>query len=185
MCPEIGLDTHFASVSYISFFNQAFPRDSPLAVDLSTAILTLSENGDLQRIHDKWLTKSACSSENAEIESNRLHLKSFSGLFLICGITCFIALLIYFLQIMQKFREAARAANISNEGRGSSRSRRLQTLLSVMDEKEDPSRREQKRRKIGRSLSDGNNAIHFAVDPNARQSSQVSLNSSDRILPFS
>ncbi|KAK9133465.1 hypothetical protein Scep_012993 [Stephania cephalantha] len=33
----------------------AFQRDSPLAVDLSTAILQLSENGDLQRIHDKWL----------------------------------------------------------------------------------------------------------------------------------
>jgi ionotropic glutamate receptor len=35
----------------------AFPRDSPLAVDLSTAILQLSESGDLQRIHDKWMTK--------------------------------------------------------------------------------------------------------------------------------
>ncbi|KAA8520083.1 hypothetical protein F0562_014339 [Nyssa sinensis] len=29
----------------------AFPRDSPLAVDMTTAILTLSENGDLQKIH--------------------------------------------------------------------------------------------------------------------------------------
>ncbi|MCL7023811.1 hypothetical protein MKW94_000673, partial [Papaver nudicaule] len=38
----------------------AFPRDSPLTVDMSTAILTLSENGDLQRIHDKWLSRSAC-----------------------------------------------------------------------------------------------------------------------------
>ncbi|RYR78988.1 hypothetical protein Ahy_A01g003846 [Arachis hypogaea] len=33
--------------------------DSPLAIDVSTAILKLSENGDLQRIHDKWLTRSA------------------------------------------------------------------------------------------------------------------------------
>ncbi|GJN11584.1 hypothetical protein PR202_ga29785 [Eleusine coracana subsp. coracana] len=31
----------------------AFPRDSPFAEDLSTAILTLSENGNLQRIHDE------------------------------------------------------------------------------------------------------------------------------------
>nr|6R85_A Chain A, Glutamate receptor 3.3,Glutamate receptor 3.3 [Arabidopsis thaliana]6R85_B Chain B, Glutamate receptor 3.3,Glutamate receptor 3.3 [Arabidopsis thaliana]6R88_A Chain A, Glutamate receptor 3.3,Glutamate receptor 3.3 [Arabidopsis thaliana]6R88_B Chain B, Glutamate receptor 3.3,Glutamate receptor 3.3 [Arabidopsis thaliana]6R88_C Chain C, Glutamate receptor 3.3,Glutamate receptor 3.3 [Arabidopsis thaliana]6R88_D Chain D, Glutamate receptor 3.3,Glutamate receptor 3.3 [Arabidopsis thalian len=39
----------------------AFPRDSPLAIDLSTAILELAENGDLQRIHDKWLMKNACT----------------------------------------------------------------------------------------------------------------------------
>ncbi|KAH1043846.1 hypothetical protein GYH30_025595 [Glycine max] len=38
---------------------QAFPRDSPLAIEMFTAILKLSENGDdLQRIHDKWLTSS-------------------------------------------------------------------------------------------------------------------------------
>uniref|UniRef100_A0A803NIW8 Homoserine kinase n=1 Tax=Cannabis sativa TaxID=3483 RepID=A0A803NIW8_CANSA len=35
----------------------AFPKDSPLAIDMSTAMLTLSENGDLQKIHSKWLAK--------------------------------------------------------------------------------------------------------------------------------
>ena len=135
-----------------------------MAVDLSTAILALSENGDLQRIHDKWLTKSTCSSDNAEIDSDRLHLKSFSGLFLLCGITCFIALLIYFWQIMHKFREAAPAGSIANEGPGSSR---LQTLFSLMDAKVDPSRRDSKRRKIEiSSLSDG---IDFGKDPVGRQ----------------
>ncbi|GFY87745.1 glutamate receptor 3.6 [Actinidia rufa] len=43
----------------------AFPRDSPLPVDMSTAILKLSEDGELQRIHDKWLMRSACSSQVA------------------------------------------------------------------------------------------------------------------------
>ncbi|XP_015576348.1 glutamate receptor 3.6 isoform X2 [Ricinus communis] len=65
----------------------AFPRDSPLAVDMSTAILKLSENGDLQRIHDKWLTRSACSSTSTKLEVDRLQLRSFWGLFLICGNT--------------------------------------------------------------------------------------------------
>ncbi|KAF3337044.1 glutamate receptor 3.5-like protein [Carex littledalei] len=56
----------------------AFQRDSPLVVDLSTAILTLSENGELQRIHDQWLNSNGgCSSENTDIESNRLSLSSF------------------------------------------------------------------------------------------------------------
>ncbi|KAL7116447.1 hypothetical protein ACP275_03G005600 [Erythranthe tilingii] len=128
----------------------AFPRDSPLAIDLSTAILTLSENGDLQRIHDKWLTMSTCSSDNTELESDRLHLKSFWGLYLLCGIACFIALLIYVFQIFHRFRHAA-TEDYSPDGGpsgGGSRSKRLQTLLSLIDEKEDLSKRDRKRRKI-------------------------------------
>lgn len=44
------------------FFFKALPRDSPLATDMSTAILALSENGELQNIHDKWLSRKACGS---------------------------------------------------------------------------------------------------------------------------
>ncbi|MDG6100465.1 transporter substrate-binding domain-containing protein, partial [Alteromonas sp. ZYF713] len=76
----------------------AFPRDSPLAADMSTAILKLSENGELQRIHDKWLMRSACSSQNTKFEVDQLELKSFQGLFFICGLACFIALIIYIAQ---------------------------------------------------------------------------------------
>lgn len=66
-----------------------------MAVDLSTAILQLSENGELQRIHDKWLPRTRCSNENPAYET-RLSLKSFWGLFLICGIACFVALAFFF-----------------------------------------------------------------------------------------
>ncbi|KAL0440474.1 UNVERIFIED_CONTAM: Glutamate receptor 3.3 [Sesamum latifolium] len=149
----------------------AFPRDSPLAIDLSTAILTLSENGDLQRIHDKWLTTSSCSSDNTELESDRLHLKSFWGLFLLCGIACFIALLIYFLQIVNKFRKAAPEEYVI-DGQGSSRSKRLQTLLSLIDEKEDQSRSGRKRRKLERSLSENNGEVDLERD-SKRKSSQI------------
>ncbi|XP_031131306.1 glutamate receptor 3.3 [Ipomoea triloba] len=151
----------------------AFPRDSPLAVDMSTAILSLSENGDLQRIHDKWLTRTSCSSDSTEIESDRLHLKSFWGLFLLCGAACFLALFIYFVQIMLKFRRVARAEPVA-DGSSSTRSRRLQTLLSLIDEKSDPSKRDKKRRKIDRSLSDENSGSNLARDPGGG-SSQRSL----------
>ncbi|BFG38457.1 hypothetical protein CerSpe_247310 [Prunus speciosa] len=40
----------------------AFPRDSPLATDMSTTVLKLSEKGDLQKIRDKWLMRSACQN---------------------------------------------------------------------------------------------------------------------------
>ncbi|KAJ4837492.1 hypothetical protein Tsubulata_029912 [Turnera subulata] len=85
----------------------AFQRDSPLAVDLSTAILQLSENGDLQKIHNKWLARSGCSAPVDEIDENRLSLKSFWGLFLICGIACFLALITFFCRVICQFRRFA------------------------------------------------------------------------------
>ncbi|KAL8131211.1 glutamate receptor 3.4-like isoform X3 [Apium graveolens] len=82
----------------------AFQRDSPLAVDLSTAILQLSENGDLQRIHDKWLSKNVCSAQSNQVDDSRLSLNSFWGLFLICGIACFISLTVFFFRVYIQYR---------------------------------------------------------------------------------
>lgn len=82
----------------------AFQRDSPLAVDMSTAILQLSENGNLQRIHDKWLTRTGCSSDTSPVDENQLSLRSFWGLFLICGIACFLALGIFFCRVVCQYR---------------------------------------------------------------------------------
>ncbi|KAA8526498.1 hypothetical protein F0562_008299 [Nyssa sinensis] len=82
----------------------AFPRDSPLAVDLSTAILQLSENGDLQRIHDKWLKRGGCSTQANQIDASRLSLDSFWGLFLICGIACFLSLTVFFWRVFWQYR---------------------------------------------------------------------------------
>ncbi|KAI3745609.1 hypothetical protein L6452_08010 [Arctium lappa] len=140
----------------------AFPRDSPLAIDLSTAILSLSENGDLQRIHDKWLIRSGCSTDNSELESDRLHLKSFWGLFLICGIACFIAIFIYFCQVFRRFRNVAQST-VDSDG---SRSRRLQTLLSIIDEKKDP--RDKKRQKVERSISNESKDCEIGNDSEQR-----------------
>ncbi|KAJ7957996.1 Glutamate receptor [Quillaja saponaria] len=131
----------------------AFPRDSPLAIDMSTAILQLSENGELQRIHDKWLIKGTCGLDNAELESDQLQLSSFWGLFLVCGVTCFVALFIYFLQIMYQLWHSTPSETVSN-GLGSSFYGRLQRFLSLIDEKEDLSSSKSKKRKAEKSLSD-------------------------------
>ncbi|PON33107.1 Ionotropic glutamate receptor, metazoa [Parasponia andersonii] len=150
----------------------AFPRDSPLAIDMSTAILQLSENGDLQRIHDKWLMRSACSMEGAELESDQLHLKSFWGLFLICGIACFLALLIYFFQIMNKFPRSASPDAVSGST-GDFRSGRLRRFLSLIDEKSDQSN---KRRKMGRSLSENERNKEWESNPQSSQTEMTSRN---------
>lgn len=96
---------------------------------------------------------SACSLESTEIDSNQLHLKSFWGLFLVCGLACCTALVIYFVQILRKYHNAPSIAAKAN-GSVSSRSGRLQTLLSLMDDKSDSSKTGHKKRRVERSLSE-------------------------------
>ncbi|CAI0460505.1 unnamed protein product [Linum tenue] len=81
----------------------AFQRDSPLAVDLSTAILQLSENGDLQKIHNKWLLRSECTDSLNPVDENRLSLSSFWGFFLICGVSCLLALLVFSCRVYTQY----------------------------------------------------------------------------------
>ncbi|KAK7406942.1 hypothetical protein VNO78_08578 [Psophocarpus tetragonolobus] len=130
----------------------AFPRDSPLAVDLSTAILQMVDNGDLQRIHDKWLLSSACLSQGAKLEVERLQLKSFWGLYAICGLACLLALFIYLIQIWRQYHKhySEEVDPPDGEGLGSSKSSRLKTFLTFADEKEETVKSRSKRRKMER-----------------------------------
>lgn len=130
---------------------KAFPRGSPLAVDMSTAILTLNENGDLQKIREKWLLRNACASEatTGGLVSNGYHLQSFLGLFLICGICCVFALLLHFYSMMRKFSRYIHQETDSHEtaGGSSTSSGRLQTFLSFADKKEDELKGKSKRKR--------------------------------------
>ncbi|CAL1399326.1 unnamed protein product [Linum trigynum] len=88
----------------------AFRRDSPVAVDMSTAILGLSENGELERIQSKWLSRKLhCKGDQGGssdvVGSDQLQLESFAGLFLLCGIACFMALAIYFCYTLYHFKK--------------------------------------------------------------------------------
>ncbi|XP_038888720.1 glutamate receptor 3.2 isoform X2 [Benincasa hispida] len=100
----------------------AFPRDSPLVVDLSTAILTLSENGHLQKIHDKWFSRKSCSSGDSELDSEQLHLQSFIGLFSICAGVCLFSLLLHFFYTMCQFnrhlKKDPEASTTGGDGHG-------------------------------------------------------------------
>ncbi|KAF8687367.1 hypothetical protein HU200_043054 [Digitaria exilis] len=83
----------------------AFQRDSPLAADLSTAILQLSESGQLQRIHDEWFTRPSCSSDDSEVGATRLGLGSFWGLFLVCALICLFALVVFFIRVCWQYSQ--------------------------------------------------------------------------------
>ncbi|KAG0493760.1 hypothetical protein HPP92_004754 [Vanilla planifolia] len=144
----------------------AFPRDSPLAVDMSTAMLKLSESGELQRIHEKWLTRSSCLDETREIESSRLQLQSFWGMFAICGFACFLALLIHFVTIIYQFvthfpQEELDTPEPSSRSGGSRSSRILQSFLSFADNKVEDLRT---RSKSGHGLSAKRNDVVASED---------------------
>ncbi|KAL8027330.1 hypothetical protein ABFS82_14G085700 [Erythranthe guttata] len=126
----------------------AFPRDSPLAMDMSTAILALSENGELEKIHDKWLKTSDCGQTSSK-DSDQLQLKSFWGLFLMCGIACFLALLVYFCLMLRKFTRhfPQQSENDPSIKRGS-KSIRIKRFLSFVDEKEEELKNKLKRKHI-------------------------------------
>ncbi|XP_057457898.1 glutamate receptor 3.4-like isoform X2 [Lotus japonicus] len=114
-----------------SGWGYAFQRDSPLAVDMSTAILQLSENGDLQKIHDKWLLKHDCTAQLDDIDSNKLSLSSFWGLFLICGIACLLTLIAFFVRVFCQYMKFIPEPEVADEEVQSSRSRRFMKIGSA------------------------------------------------------
>ncbi|KAI5319912.1 hypothetical protein L3X38_039620 [Prunus dulcis] len=125
----------------------AFPRDSPLAIDMSTAVLKLSEKGDLQKIHDKWLMKSACSAEGAKQAVDRLQIKSFWGLFLLSGIACFLALVLHVIRMMHKYYKRP------DSDCESSQSRRLQSFVSFVNKREQEAKSRPKRMRTEKASS--------------------------------
>ncbi|KAJ0984475.1 hypothetical protein J5N97_002831 [Dioscorea zingiberensis] len=119
----------------------AFPRDSPLAVDLSIAILKLSENGELQRIHQKWFCKPRCIAQTStSSDANQLHFSSFWGLFLLCGAAAIASFLLFLLRaICQYVRFKERHKDHTSTGESSSKgcSQAVHGFFDFIDEKEE------------------------------------------------
>jgi len=131
---------------------------------MSTAILSLSENGELQRIHDKWLSESACTSDDNQLQSNQLGLKSFWGLFLISGVAAFIAIFAFLCRRICEFIRHRRNPDSEDGDVSASRSlairsaRVLRSFASFIDEKEIDAREKKtlKRKHMDKQASVGN-----------------------------
>lgn len=135
----------------------AFQRDSPLAADFSTAILQLSESGQLQRIHDEWFSRSSCAAAaEADVGPTRLGLGSFWGLFLLCALICLVALLVFIIRVCWQYYEyasseaddepsAADAHAVKRQQRPS-RLGCFKELMQFIDKKEEEIMRKMKRR---------------------------------------
>jgi ionotropic glutamate receptor len=127
-----------------------FPKNSLFTADMSTAILSLSESGELQRIHDKSLKIDSCETLSSQVDSNKFGLKIFWGLFLVTGIVCFLALLIFFCRMICLFRRYAHRGIEDYKHRShalSSCARFLKLFARFIDEREDDERKERLKRK--------------------------------------
>lgn len=116
-------------------------------MDMSTAILSLSENGQLEKIRRKWLNTRACRQSSSD-DSDELHLNSFWGLFLVCGIACFVALLVYFCLIVKQFKRHVPQQSEALSTQSNLPSVRLRRFLSFVDEKEDEFKLKLKRKRL-------------------------------------
>lgn len=93
--------------------------------------------------------RSACISQESKLSDDQLQLKSFWGLYVVCGLACLLALLIYFVLVVRQYvKHYSREIEPSISG---SRSSRLQTFLTFVDEKEDHVISRSKRRQLERT----------------------------------
>ncbi|KAI3803291.1 hypothetical protein L1987_31441 [Smallanthus sonchifolius] len=87
-------------------FGFAFPKGSPLLHDVSKAVLQVTEER-MTNITNQWFVEAAsCDQQNgAKMNSGRLKLDSFKGLFLIAGLSSTSALLIFVFMFLYQNRE--------------------------------------------------------------------------------
>ncbi|MFQ6644625.1 hypothetical protein Gotur_019375, partial [Gossypium turneri] len=79
-----------------------FHKGSPIAMDFSKAILTLSENGALKDLEEKWFAPSPeCSTGVTDNRTERLRLHSFWGLYIISGATSTICFFLFIIKIIK------------------------------------------------------------------------------------
>ncbi|KAK9946798.1 hypothetical protein M0R45_012242 [Rubus argutus] len=107
-----------------------FPKDSPLARDVSRAILNVNEGGEMQNIENKWFKNlSRCPDPSNNVSSNSLSMESFWGLFLIAGVASSLALLISVAMFLYEHKDIL----LDSE---SSFWRKVLVMLRIYDQKD-------------------------------------------------
>ncbi|XP_070056303.1 glutamate receptor 2.9-like [Nicotiana tomentosiformis] len=83
-------------------FGFVFPKGSPLAVDISEAVLKVSQSGEINQLEEQMLISSNCSSSSAKEQDPGLGPELFSGPLLISGVICGIVLLISIARLVRR-----------------------------------------------------------------------------------
>ncbi|RAL42874.1 hypothetical protein DM860_009381 [Cuscuta australis] len=113
-----------------------FQKDSPVAVDMSTAILKLSESKKLHEIYKKWFCNPICPSDRGRTaEPNELQVGSFLGLYILCGGFAATALLIFLFRTVRQFLRYKRKKMDPSSPSGCSQI--VYNFFDFIDEKEE------------------------------------------------
>ncbi|URD93879.1 hypothetical protein MUK42_00526 [Musa troglodytarum] len=84
-------------------FGFVFPKGSPLVLDVSRAILNLTDGDSILQIEKKWFgDQNACLKQRNIISSDNLSFRNFWGLFMITGVVSTCALFIFLLMFLHK-----------------------------------------------------------------------------------
>ncbi|XP_062099521.1 glutamate receptor 2.8-like isoform X2 [Humulus lupulus] len=117
-------------------FGFAFPKGSPLVLDVSRAILNVTEGEEMKRLESKWLERNSkqntCLEIDPKISSNSLSLDSFWGLFLIAGISSLFALTVFAIMFLHKHWKILLDSNDSIR-------RKMRVIFKSFDQKDDNS----------------------------------------------
>ncbi|CAN6221376.1 unnamed protein product [Urochloa humidicola] len=115
-------------------FGFVFPKGSPMAADVSRAIVSLTESDEMALIERKWFgDPSACESQGNGMGSSSLSFWSFSGLFLVTGVASGLMLIVYLITFVYRERRELSAAE---PGARRMSLRRLRAWLQHYDRKD-------------------------------------------------
>ncbi|XP_059663819.1 glutamate receptor 2.7-like [Cornus florida] len=81
-----------------------FQKGSPIAADVSEAILSLSENGKLRILEEDLFTSSLNCTNTETNQTDSLSLQSFWGLYLISGGTSTLCFLYFLFRLVKNYR---------------------------------------------------------------------------------
>jgi len=100
--------------------------------------LKLSENGELQKIHDRWFCQTSCTTKTAQSSAPyQLDLSNFGGLFLVCGIVTVACLLIFLLRSVRQFIRFKSKLRDPGEHSSKGCSQVIYNFFDFLDEKEE------------------------------------------------
>ncbi|KAL6898000.1 hypothetical protein ACP4OV_006596 [Aristida adscensionis] len=122
-------------------FGFIFPKGSPMASDVSRAVVSMTEGDDMALIERKWFGEpGACDGGGGGGgggggASSSLSFWSFSGLFLVTGLATGGMLIVYLATFVYRERDELRAAEPADAGSVSLR-RRLRAWLRHYDRKD-------------------------------------------------
>lgn len=95
----------------------------------------------MQQIQAKWLNSTACADSGAKVDSNRLSMDSFWGLYLITGSVSVIALVIFVSMLLYEYMRDPNVMDKDNSemgdpSTGKSLKRAMKSFMVYIDQKE-------------------------------------------------